>query len=794
MKDLNKKYKEEKFINNFEIAAFAGLILIVLIILFPKKNLEKYVFLDTNNYTLNKAYLKALIKANPDDSTFIIYLIKLNLKLYDLKQAHKLITKYKNKISNLEFKYLYYEFLKKAYFKTKNYKYKLKAKNILKDLINKEPQFVLKESKIFNFLKIEFEAYKKSHIVNTAFLNLALYFKNYQLAKHLANHLYEKHHQLKYLIIKAQIESILKQFNKSSKVYLAIFKKTNNIKYFKKSFNILIWNKKYKQALLLSKEYTNRFLKQSNFNILMDFLKFYLAIGDLKDAEKLSLKIENKIYKTNYFNEQLYNYLYKSFIYNGNLANAYKIIKKSLKHKHNFLKWKEKLAEVSLWSGKSLTAYKNYMYLYERTKEKKFIKILLMFPYNQEKLLKLKIKIYLKQFKNNNFNHTLELTHIYYNVFGEVKKAENILKTAYIKTHKKEFFKQYVKYAILSEDIPLIKKNINFLKKSNIEDKIKIAYLFININDFKDAYNILKYVKQPPENIIYYKLLVYTANQLHKFNKVLNLLNYMYKNNLMTKSTFSLYMSYYYSIKDYKKLEILLHNAIVHYNFNLYKDYINILIINKKYKKALNVLEKYKYYLNKKEYIKLKAYLYYKLQKYNLAAKYYEQLLYFKLNTSDINDIFWFSINTENYYLFKKIENKIHNDYLLALAYFNFNKINKAYYEMKKVKLNSLDKYMTFINILEIRGLNAYKYRLKAFNFSNNLIKKNPSLLKDPDFLINYIHLSFYFYLPNKINKLLNIAKKILTKQELINLKIDYYFKLNEYDRLYYIKNYKKGF
>ena len=494
-----------------------------------------------------------------------------------------------------------------------------------------------------------------------------------------------------------------------------------------------------------------------------------------------------------FFDDKLYDLMYKSFIYNKDLKNAYSVALKALKYEKYSIKWRKRVAQTSLWLGKSREAYVNFLYLYRKTKDKKIENILLSFPYKYKTLINLKIKKYTLEFKKGNYAHTFDLANIYYSI-GDIKKAENILKEAYQKTKYRKFFNMYVKYAIMSEDINNLKKNLKELEYDNLKQKIEIAYMLININDFEDAYKLLIYVRDIPEDKNYYKILVYVTYQLRKFHNLLRLLNYMYKNNLMDKSSFYLYLNYYYSIFDYKKLEILLKDAIKKFHFNVYKDYINVLILNKNYQKALKTLEKYKNNFTLKAYIKLKAYLYSKLKKYNLAMKFYKELLLFKLNKNELNEILWFSIDNNNYNLFSKIKDRINNHYTLALAYLHFYQVDKAYYEMLKVKLDSLDKYLTFINILEIKGIDTYKFRLRAFELANRMLNNNPLLLKKPNFLKNYINLAFYFLLPQDIKKLFKLAKSVLNKQDFFDLKISYYFKLNEYDKLFYIKNFKRDF
>lgn len=292
---MNNKFKEKELISNSELIGFIAVFLIILAILFPKTRLKEYILDERSNYNLARAYLKALVKAYPNNSDFVKYLIAFDLKLYDIKNAYKIVLKYKDKFNNdIGFQILSYKIAKELYFQTKNKKYKKEAKKILLKLLDKRTIFVLREAKSFNFLDLEFLAYKKLKIFNNDCLNLALYFKDYNLAEKIINKFYQKDKKLIYLIKKAQIEELLKKFDKASNIYLQIYKKTDNIKYFKKAFYVLVWNNQQRKAYYLVKKYENKFLAKKNIKILNMFLKFYLSTGRLKDARKLALKIKRK--------------------------------------------------------------------------------------------------------------------------------------------------------------------------------------------------------------------------------------------------------------------------------------------------------------------------------------------------------------------------------------------------------------------------------------------------------------------------------------------------------------------
>lgn len=85
------------------------------------------------------------------------------------------------------------------------------------------------------------------------------------------------------------------KLKKSETIYLRLFQTAKNqrlkTKYFINAINVLVWNKKYKEAVILAKKYENYFMKTRNKLVLKKILEVYLQTGNLGLARNLSSKI-----------------------------------------------------------------------------------------------------------------------------------------------------------------------------------------------------------------------------------------------------------------------------------------------------------------------------------------------------------------------------------------------------------------------------------------------------------------------------------------------------------------------
>ena len=292
--------KSNKVISFGELVIFVVGVLGIFFIFFPKNTLEKYVLSENKNYTLAVLYLKGLMKANPDNPDFILYLIKFETKAGRLNEASRLIEKYSNNnyyVNNLIFLQNAYMLNKYLYFKTKKRQYVLYAKKYLVYMLIKFKKYFLvyKEAKSLQLYGVEYRALK--HLADSnpklmlKLIKLAEITKEYDALPDLYEKEYKSTQDVKWLIREADLLLYIKKDYRAYKQLLEVFHKTNKFYYFKKAVTALLFYKKNKTAFEILKKYENFFLKRKNIKALKFILKIYISYFKTEEAKKLSKKI-----------------------------------------------------------------------------------------------------------------------------------------------------------------------------------------------------------------------------------------------------------------------------------------------------------------------------------------------------------------------------------------------------------------------------------------------------------------------------------------------------------------------
>ena len=501
-------------------------------------------------------------------------------------------------------------------------------------------------------------------------------------------------------------------------------------------------------------------------------------------------------YSYAFFDNKLYEYMYKSFLYSKDLKDAYIIAKKAVVYKPEDIKWRKRLAQAAWGLGKNEEAYSDFLYIYNKTHSLKIRNILFLFPYWQT--FRIEKKMYEKEFKKGNFLHVVNLAEVYLKL-GYPEKALKILKKAYKYKKNIKILKEMLKVAVALDNINLIFEYINDLKNLSLNEKLDVAKTFIFFGYYKKAYELLKYVNKIPNNIDYYKYMIYITYKLRLFNQMILLLDYELEKNKIKKGDLDLLLSFYYAKKDYKTLEYLLKKASK-INKIYTKNYLEVLLTEHKYKKALQIIDKCNFSKNK--YIYTLATIYIKTGNIKKAKKLFTQLFEnYKLNNIQKSALLWFIINHGDYAFFKEVKKYMSLkgfDYQLMLLYFKFNFLNKAYFYGVKIlpfNKNNLSFLLTFSDILSTEGKmdKSYYYKLKGWKIVNKKLKDNPSLINNKDFFITYFNLAQTFLSGDEVLSLLDKAKKTLDANSFVNLELSYYFNINK-EKCFYIYNYKKAF
>ncbi|RMA97664.1 tetratricopeptide repeat protein [Hydrogenothermus marinus] len=514
----------------------------------------------------------------------------------------------------------------------------------------------------------------------------------------------------------------------------------------------------------------------------------------------------NPVFSKQKFDLQLYELMYKSFIYTQDLEHAYIVAKKVLKVIPFSIKWRKRVAQLALWLGKTDEAYKNYLYIYNKTKDPSIEKILFTFSYPE--IINLKIQKYETQVKKGNYQNALELAKLY-EYTGYPEKSLKLLKQIYEKTNKKEYLYEYLIYATKLGETHILVKYIQTLKVFPLEKKYDIVYLLIAKGYYDKALEVLRYVQDLPKDKTYYNLLLFLLLKNQKYKEFIKVVKYLLIKQQIDISYIYPLLDYYYRKKDLQSLEFIYSKIYkIKKTKAFIKEYINILIENKKFQQALEILNENTSIFSDKEYLFYLAKIYAGLKNKEKVAKIYKILLKDyreQLSLNEKKEILWFFIdNSEEYYkllktylpFFKK-EKDLYIE--VITAYMNIQELDKAYSLAKKYinkEKNNLSFLILYADILNIQTKfdeSSYYYN-KAWILANKQLRINPNIINNKEFLRNYIRLSFKYSSPKKIKKLLKIAKNTLNYNEYLNLILDYYLYLGEYDPSFYIYNYKRIF
>lgn len=313
--NVNRSNIEEKkaVITWYEILGIIIVFAISLYILFPEKMIHQLILKDSKNIELTIKYLESLISLNPKDKKLKLLLLDYYVKNNMLENAENYITSLINDEdfkNDYQFNFNIYNLYKKLYFDKNSEKYKKLAKKQLKKLLmiatsKQNYQKIYKESLNMNFVDIRYESLQslfkltKDKKFLAEFEDLykqALNNLDFDLAIKTADTLYQITNDIKWVEKKSEIYlNFEKDITSVSKTLLLLFEKTHDKKYFKKLLNILIWKDRKEIAIKLIDKYTNYFISKNDTEMLIFFLKFYLSEGLTDRANKLSVKILNKM-------------------------------------------------------------------------------------------------------------------------------------------------------------------------------------------------------------------------------------------------------------------------------------------------------------------------------------------------------------------------------------------------------------------------------------------------------------------------------------------------------------------
>jgi len=550
--------RSKNFLNFKELVFFVVVFTIFMFAVFPKHILPKLLKDDYSETSIK--YLENLLNYY-HTSNIAFLLIDKYLRLGEYDKAKKLLSKQKKGYKRYLYEYL---LVKNLYFQKRSKLINVEAK--LFKLFryaddNKKREFIYKESRAFNFNKLAFWVLKYLDKPEE-YINLALYFKKYNLA----------------------IDKLIQELNKKF-----------NEKYFNKLIDIALYRKKTDIANKISMKYYSLIRTKKGYqNLLLVGLlakNNFLIKKSIDKVDNLKLKLQGYLALKDY-------------------NNALKIAK-SMNNYHL-------IAQIYLWNND----YQNALNFFLKDGFEKNIKVITSLAYILKKYSLLE-KILLSKIKKGDYSKVKDLTYAYQSG-AEYEKGIKVYKKLYKKTENDIFLKELFKLYYDLGDDENIKNLVWKFKKLPLNIALYASELYMSQRDYKSAYKIMKKVKS--DKYEYYEKVWFLANKLGYEKEELKALRKMQSIKITPQNVLALYILYLkkdkYSAFEYLKNNYAYSETLFYELLKLayeLKKYRFIINLKPQYKSDFYYVFLIKAYTALKKYKKVK-------EIYKEAIKKYPQL------------------------------------------------------------------------------------------------------------------------------------------------------------------------
>ena len=501
--------------------------------------------------------------------------------------------------------------------------------------------------------------------------------------------------------------------------------------------------------------------------------------------------------------------MYDSFIFSKDLKHAYTIAKQALHSNPESLYWHKKMGQVALWTGHNDEAMEHLTYLYKRTNDVQLgdsiIKQMLA-TYQYKKALPL-IKG-----KLNNY-HDKRTIDSMININDKVGKPEEsikALKKLYIKNPNAKTLTTILSLYLETGQIKQAKKIVRALEKykhKSIKAALSLSKYHFLQKDLQKAYQALLDVKEKASkhNIEYFQHLsdlgwylhdnnnaIYGSMMLHHAKKA-RLVDYERIEKLYQKKDIALMKEIaIQAMKTHKSKKFLLNyanEAVKKGDF----DSVNVLIQTELNDKKSNVIltKDPKFWL-------LKAKVDEHFQKReNVEEDLHKALSLAPNSAATSNTILWSLIDSSQYPALHKMVQKIEQQKLiptnishaLSAAYLTLQKPDKAMFYLNRAQKEhpeDMDLQFLHTEILAAQGNETKRHKILKNILQTLQIQsdKDPSLLKDKQYLRRYLQASIAFANNTQWKALLQAAKSHLDKKDYIELQILHALKEKNYQKV----------
>ncbi len=505
--------------------------------------------------------------------------------------------------------------------------------------------------------------------------------------------------------------------------------------------------------------------------------------------------------------ETLIELMYKVFIYNNDLKNAQKVALAALKRDPSNLMWRKYLADALSWSGKTKEAFKHYTYIYKKNRKKYNIKPKIEGYGSYDRYFMLLGKIYSNPKNQNSIDEFIKEAE----KLGNSEEAVEALDKLYNKTKSVPALKTsanlYLKLGLKQEAMRRF-KILEKAKLLDIKTAMTLSRVFFEEKKFTNSLNVLLSVKHKAtiKDREYWLLLVNIYSYLKEDEKAAKLLRVLCNNHECKKGEYDKLISFYskkdkeFTLKTSLKAFRQLKESSYFFSFtkmSLEKKDTSAVI------QAISLLTP----KEKREYKKLplfwltiaslddqlgetkKAILAYK-QALNLDPESIEILTQYSWYIMDKNSV----PNLQN--IVHKVEQRSTEDkklYILAAAInYKLNHIQKAYkYYTKAVQSDpdNVSLKLDYANLLRVMGQKEYadKITYNVYKSLQNKMVNRPNLLKEKEFLKNYLRASISFIPAQNYREVMNYAKTILDRETYINMDISWKLYTKDGDTVQYL-------
>ena len=847
----DEKYSKSniKLISGLELTGIFFAVMLIIYVLFPNERLMYYLkrqideLSEDEDVYLSIKYLEKILKKHPRQKALRVALIRKFLLIGNYKKAEEHLKEYIKYYGEDETALLieYTIMSKEVYsYPEESTERKLGVeklrkfiqKNVdkisdLEALTNFYQEAVklglpktalkisLKIAKITPYATSRAEWYERAYKLAVELGNLRLAEEIYiELVKtgHIPSDKFKE-----YTLKLARLEEAKGHYEKAIKHYSQVIKEEDDkrakIKLLEKLAQISIWNHDYDNA---TNYYISAMSLSDSYNNKKKYFK--LALQSAIWGNKLDKAIEIiEVHGTLFENdEEILKEAIKVYLAAGKVNKAYEVAQKGLALFPKSAFWEKYAADTALWSSKVDEAFQYYLEYYSKTKSPEVRVKLLDLSLALKKYFVAK-EIIEEEIRKGDYTRWQELAYIYEHL-GEPEKAIELYREQYKRTKNPEYLRKIVKLELSINDTLNAQRDLNELLKYgklDVQDALELSYLLFSTRQYKKSLAVLKLVKNKAteKDVVYWTTLADLAWDLGEKNTSIEVAEYLYKHKLARPTDLERLIYHYTEKKDYQKIKVLA-RELWHKKRNetTFYYYASTLYELGEYKKVLQLIKE----LNKEEIDILKTKPYFwtlysnslvRLGKIEDATKVYEMALKYNPDNKDlILSFLWFLTDSKQTdklvkYL-EKYKSYSYTDkrfiFLYGVAYTVLQNSLQAKPYLKKLvdmEPNNVDYLLMYADAVDLSGETeiAEKYRFKIWKQLRAKLRQNPNLIKDRNFLRDYMRLSIIFAPATETQNLMVYAKKVLTKKELNSIKITWYLARREYDKAKYLIKQKLG-